>query len=251
MALETPHGKILVGAYDLTAAHTNLGLTLTQDAIDDVCMLADGAGTGKLMQSVMPGLKQFAMSMSGFTIADTDEANGVLDAAFGAAGTIITMTGYRGESGDPAYSAYSTLTEHEELGGSVGGMSAFAAAAAGQGSACFRGTILGTGAKTETGNGTGYQLGAITAGTNALYAALHVVSITGSDITLNVDLYSAAASNFVGATKRLSFTQVATTITSEIKSLATAVTDTWWRATWTIEGTASYTIALNAGIITL
>jgi hypothetical protein len=112
---------------------------------------------------------------------------------------------------------------------------------------------MGTGEKTVTGNGNVVQLGTITAGITGLYAALHVTAVAGEDPTLQVDIYSAAASNMAGATKRIEFTAVGATITSEIKSLLTAVTDTYWRATWTIGGTSgmSYTIALNAGIVTL
>jgi hypothetical protein len=251
MGIETAQGKVLVGAYDLTTSHTSYGLTLAREAIESNCMLNDTAGTAKFMQTFLHGRKSFTASMSGYTNPGVGLPSTVLAAALGTAGTIITMTGATGAAGDPAYSAYATVSEHEEIGGSVGGMTGFAAAAFGEGTPCFRGSIMGIGAKTQTGNGNIVQLGAITAGTKALYAALHVTTVTGSDLTLDVDLFSSANADMSSPTERISFTQTAG-ITSEIKSLATAVTDTYWRATWTIFGTdPSFTIALNVGIITL
>lgn len=242
-------GKVFINAYDLTTTHTSIGLTLTQEALEANCMLADGAGTDKFMQEWLHGLKSFELTHSGYTLAGTGETNTVLDTALGTAGTVFTVCGATGASGDPAYSGYTTHYQHQEIDGSVGGMASYAAAGFGQGTPCFRGRIMGIGAKTETGNGSIYQLGAITAGTNALYAALHVTAVAGSDLSLVVDLYSAPAANFESATKRLTFTE-AMGITSEIKTLATTVTDTWWRATWTLGGSSeSFTIALNAGII--
>lgn len=250
MAIETPQGKILVGAYDLTTSHTNIGLSLARESVESNCMQNDTAGTAKFMQEWIHGRKSFTFSMSGYSNPGVGLPATVLDAALGTANSIITVIGGTAAAGDTAYTALATVSEHEEISGSVGGMTAFAAAAFGEGTPVFRGKVMGVGAKTSTGNGNIVQLGAITAGTNTLYAALHVTGITGSDITMVVDLYSSASSNMAAATKRVTFTTVATTITSEIKSLATAVTDTYWRATWTLTGDVpSYTIALNAGII--
>ena len=244
-------GKVYVDGFDLTTEHTNIELALAQEAVESNCMQSDGAGTAKFMQEFELGLKSFQLTHSGYEVAGAGEIGTVTADRFGVAGTIFTVTGALGAEGDPAYSGYATNYQYQEIDGSVGGMAGYAAAGFGQGTPCFRGLILGTGTKSTTGNGGIYQLGAIASGTNALYAALHVVGATGSDLTFDVDLYSDADVGFASPTLRASFTQVAAANASEIISLATTVTDTWWRATWTVSTDDTFTIALNAGIITV
>lgn len=247
--------KLYMGLYDISDHLTNIGLTLTQEAVDDVCMLADDAGTAKFMQTFTAGMKGHELSYSGYSESGTGEIGTVLANYRGDANTIVTVCPQTGAAGEPAYSAYFNALEHNEIDGTVGGMHGFSGAAAAEGTVCFRGTIMGTGAKTTTANGSIYQLGAITAGTNGLYAALHVTATAGDDTqALVVDLYSSPLANFSSSTKRLTFTTATTAITSEIKSLLTAVTDTYWRATWTITGggaSVSFTININAGIVTV
>lgn len=248
------HSKIYVGPYDLTTNYTNIGLTLSRAAIEANCMQDDAVGTAVFMQEWLHGMKSFEASYSGYTEAGTGKVNTVLNTYFGAANTIMTMCPLTGAAGEPAYSAYMTNHQHTELDGSVGGMAGFAGAAFGEGTPVFRGTILGTGAKVITGNSSIYQLGAISAG-KAMYAALHVTAIVGDDTqSLNVKIYSDDAEAFTTPTERIAFSQVGQIIASEIESLTTAVTDTYWRATWTIANggeNVSFTIMLNAGIITL
>lgn len=247
--------KLFIGPYDISDHLTNVALTLNQEAVDDVCMLSDSAGTAKIMQSFLPGLKSHELSYSGYSEAGTGEVGTVLDNYLGDANTIITVCPQTGTMGEPAYSAYISALQHNEIDGTVGGMQGFSGAAAAQGTVCFRGTIMGSGAKTATGNGSIYQLGAITAGTNGLFAALHVTASVGDDTqTLVVDLYSSPLANFSSSTKRVTFTTATTGATSEIKSLLTAVTDTYWRATWTVANggaSVSFTININAGIVTV
>jgi hypothetical protein len=72
---------------------------------------------------------------------------------------------------------------------------------------------------------TGYQAGAITADQHG-YANLHVLSITGSG-TLTVKLQSSTTQGG-SYTDRITFTNL-TAAGSEWKSVAGAITDTWWR----------------------
>lgn len=87
-----------------------------------------------------------------------------------------------------------------------------------------------------TTNGTGRQLGAVPAG-KKLVAVLHVFAVTGGTWTLTVE--SDVADTWGGAeTVRATFTG-ATAITTEIKEVAGAVTDTWWRVVLTKSGGTS------------
>lgn len=112
-----------------------------------------------------------------------------------------------------------------------------------------RGQILhpqGT-ARTTTGNGTGLQLGAVLA-SQRLYANLHVLSVSGTTPSLTVKVQSSVDNTFASPTDRITFT-AATALSAQASSLLGAVTDTWFRATWTITGTTpSFLFAVSAGI---
>lgn len=101
-------------------------------------------------------------------------------------------------------------------------------------------------ARTATGTGTAYQLGAVTA-SQRIYGALHVSAASGTTPNLVVKLQSASTSGG-SYTDRITFT-AATTATEQWSSALGAITDTWWRATWTISGTGpSFTFGVSAGI---
>lgn len=91
--------------------------------------------------------------------------------------------------------------------------------------------------RTATGTGTGYLLGAIPDG-KALYATLHVLSIVGTATpTITVAIESDDASGFPSPTTRATFA-AATLKGGEAVKVTGPLTDTWWRAKWTISGTA-------------
>lgn len=103
-------------------------------------------------------------------------------------------------------------------------------------------------ARTATGNGTGVQLGAVSS-TQKMYAALHVLSVSGSATpTITVKLQSDSDNTWASPTDQLTFS-AATAIGGQISRVAGAITDTWWRASWTISGTTpSFLFVVSAGI---
>lgn len=101
-------------------------------------------------------------------------------------------------------------------------------------------------ARTTSGTGTAYQLGAVSAA-QRLYGALHVTAASGTTPTLVVKLQSASTSGG-SYTDRLTFS-TASTATEQWSSALGAITDTWWRTTWTVSGTSpSFTFGVSAGI---
>lgn len=100
-------------------------------------------------------------------------------------------------------------------------------------------------ARSSSSNSTGSQLGALSA-TQSLYSALHVFATTGSP-TLDVVIQSDDNSGFSSATSRITHTQ-ATAATSQFSSVAGAITDDYWRASWTFGGTGTITFAVVIGI---
>lgn len=113
-----------------------------------------------------------------------------------------------------------------------------------------RGKILhpqGT-ARTSSGNGTGVQLGALSS-TQALYVCLHVMSISGTSTpTITVAIQDSVDNTFASPHTSGTFA-AATTLDGQTMKVVGPVTNTWYRATWTITGsTPSFLFAVSAGI---
>lgn len=114
----------------------------------------------------------------------------------------------------------------------------------------LRGTVLhppGT-ARTATGNGTGVEHVAVPAGQH-LYAALHVLSVSGTSTpTITVAVQSDADNTFASAATVGTFT-AATAVGSQILRFPGPITDTWYRPSWTITGsTPSFLFLLAIGV---
>ncbi|MFI2437403.1 hypothetical protein [Streptomyces sp. NPDC018693] len=93
-------------------------------------------------------------------------------------------------------------------------------------------------ARSSTGDGTAQELGAIAAG-QRLYAALHVLSVSGTSTpTITVAIESDSQSDFAGTPEtRLTFDAATARSGQLLRTDAAAHADTWYRPTWTITGT--------------
>lgn len=108
--------------------------------------------------------------------------------------------------------------------------------------------------RTATGTGTIIQLGAVPAG-KRVYANLHVLSVSGTGSpTLTAKIQSAAAVGFASPTDRGSFAAATGTSTTlgggqAIRTDGSAITDQYWRLSWTISGTTpSFLFLASFGI---
>lgn len=103
-------------------------------------------------------------------------------------------------------------------------------------------------ARTATGTGTALQVGAVAAG-KRLYAALHVLSVSGTTPSLTARVESSVDNTFASPTTRLTFNAAAVAGGQIMRTAGTAITDTWWRVAWTITGTTpSFLFASSLGI---
>jgi hypothetical protein len=159
---------------------------------------------------------------------------------------IMTVCPTNGAAGEIAY--FTNVIEATYTpGGSVGEVFPFSVEAQGT-ERLIRGIVAETGAKTASGNGTARNLGAVAAG-KKLYAAMHVIAVSGTAPTLNVTIESDDTSGFLSPITRITFNQ-ATAIGAQWKEVAGAISDTWYRPVITIGGTTpSFTIVLLLGII--
>jgi hypothetical protein len=96
---------------------------------------------------------------------------------------------------------------------------------------------------TNGGTGSIRQLGAVAAD-ERVYANLHVFAVSGGGVTVTVQ--SAALVGFGSPTSRISFS-AASAVGSQTSSTAGAITDQFWRVSWTQTATSA-TFAVLVGI---
>lgn len=230
---------LYVDGYDVSGDTNQLSLESTAQELD-VTTFGSGGSVARIA-----GLTDTAFSHQGF-VDLTD--NGIDEQAFANVTGIkpVTICPTGGADGETAFIFQSLQTQYNP-GASVGEVYAFTVSGAGT-APLAGGKVLATkSAKTATSTGTAVQLEAVSA-TQKLFANLHVFAASGTTPTLVVKVQSDDNSGFTSAVDRITFS-TATGITAEAKSVAGAVTDTYWRVSYTITGTSpSFTFAVAAGI---
>lgn len=194
------------------------------------------------------GLFDVAASLQGLYQAGTnpDLVDKILWDKLALQDEIMTICPTTGAAGEVAYFT-KVIEATYKPGGSVGEVFPFSVEAQGT-ERLIRGIVAETGVKTVTGNGTGRNLGTVTA-TQKLYAAMHVVAASGTTPTLDVTIESDDANTFLTPVTRITFAQ-ATAIGAQWKEVAGAITDIWYRPVITIGGTApSFTVIILLAII--
>ncbi len=233
--------KIYLAGYDISGDLNKVNLSLARDPKDKTCFGMDS-------RARISGLRDGSFDYAGIWQADSaaPKIDDVVYSKLGSAGEVFTVCPQNGNAGSIAYSM-KTIQATYEVGAPVGDL--LALMASGQGcDGMFRGTVVATGAKTVTGNGTAYQLGSVGA-TQKLYAAMHVIGVSGVSPTVTVKIQSDNAENFASPSDVVTFT-AATGIGAQLAApVAGPLTDTWWRAQWTISGTTpSVNIVVVVGI---
>lgn len=236
--------SILVGDLEMAGNAKDVSLTTDVVTLDKTSLAAQG------WTEVTGGLKSGAVAISEF-MQDVDESSvdATLWPLLGTAGvpkSICTATA----DGSPAYLLKSIPLSYTPITGKVGDLATGSISGASSTGPVVRGVVLHPRvARTSSAAGTGRQIGAVSAG-QKVYAALHVTAVSGTSPTLDVIVQSDDNADFSSPTTRLTFTQ-ATGRTSQLLSLTGAVTDDYWRVSYTIGGTddPTFTFAVTCGVI--
>jgi hypothetical protein len=234
--------RMFAGGADLTTVSNKVELNAEAEEKDATAFAAAGAA----WKEVLAGIRTTSISASGQW--EAGDLSKVDDAAFAALGTQagVSVCPAGAADGSLAWlSAY--LRQNYTLGGSIGDVAPWNGTF--QGSwPLVRGTVLATStARTATGTGSAFQLGAVPAG-KSLYAAVHVMSVAGTTPSLTVKVQADNAVGMPSPVDALTFT-AQNAIGGQILRAAGPLTDDWFRATWTITGTGpSFLFAVTAGI---
>lgn len=229
---------------DLSGDSNSLTVTAESDEVDVTTF--GSAGT----REFLAGLKTFSAQLQGFQSLGDGEVEETLHTQWGVSDAIFSASA-EGDDGNIGFFTKSVSMALHPIAGSVGEAASFDASFRGRGQPLVRGTILHPGdvERTATGDGTGRQLGAVSA-TQKVYAVLHTLSVDGTDTpTLTVKVQSDDNGSFTSATDRITFTGATAAGAQWATPVSGAITDTHWRVTYTISGTdPSFLFAVLVGI---
>lgn len=243
-AIVLTNAAIYAGQADLSGRSNKVELDAESDEVESTTFGTSGH------KSFVGGLKRVTANVEGnFEALDATYPDERLWTDLGVSSVPHTFSPTGGAVGDLAYFFRSTRTNYSP-GGSVGELFGFTGQATGSnGEGLIRGTILNSAAtaRTATASGTARQVGAVATGSR-LYAALHVLSISGTGTPTLTCRVQSDTSGFPSATTQITFT-AATAIGSQWGSVAGPITDDYWRADFTISGSSpSFLFVLAVGI---
>lgn len=220
--------KIWAGGYDISGdLNSVVGVLGVEEQ--------DGTAFGHAARGVLPGLRLGTIEAAGFWRSGLDA---VLH-PFGLQDEVVTIAPLAGAFDDKAFFMRVTQGKYD-IGGDVGDAYPFELSAVAKGMPLIRGRVAknSTGV-SSSGNGTESNHGTLAAG-DKMYAALHVLAASGTlDVTVESD-----TTGFASPITRMTFAQ-ATTVGSQLLSFPGAISDTFWRAEWTVTGTFDFVVILG------
>lgn len=206
---------------------------------------------GNNSQIHKPGLAVIAASYAGFFESDgASKIDDAMSAVRGQANVVVSLAPTTGAAGERCFTLRALQSEIQREG-QVGELFLINAAAVGSsGEPPVPGTVLHNATITATGVGAGFNLGPVGAG-QKLYAALHVLSASGTSPTLDVVVQSDADGDFsIGATPRITFAQATAAGAQWGTPVSGSITDPHYRISYTVGGTTpSFEFVVVVGII--
>lgn len=229
--------SILEGGVELAGHGKSVALETTVNPLDKTPLSTTG------WVELLGGLKSSTVNFD--FMQDHAAADGVDSgfwSSFGNTGTVRSIC-TAADDGSAAYLMRGINLSYTPISGQVGDLAMGNVSGATNTGPVVRGKLLhpSSASRTASSTGTGRQLGAVVSG-KSMYAALHVISVSGTSPTLDVIVQSDDNAGFTSPTTRITFTQTGTT-GAEWGSVAGAVTDDYWRISYTIGGTDTPTFA--------
>lgn len=236
MSLALLNCKIVMGGYNLSGISNSLVLEHGAEMLDDTHFGTNGTRSNK------PGLKTVSCTANGHVDTTLDE---MMFNRIAATREKLSVA-YDGETeGDVGFFTQGVNGTYTPLSGEVGQLVGFEFSAMSANAPLVRGRTLGWGAKTTSGNGTGALYTAVGA-TQRVYGVLHVTDYA-TLTNIVVEIESDDNVGFTTPVTRLTFATM-TAIGADWQEAAGPITDTYWRAKWTVSGSGSASIWTMFGI---
>lgn len=250
--------KVYVGGYNVSGYANEATLSLSPDMLNETTFGNTTTKNKPGMLSLKGGVKGFMDYTYPLGSPNGDTLNSLDSLTFskltdGVLTDVLTMAPVGNAEGDLAYFCQHVSSRYMPLSGAVGQLIPYELDFNAIGTRLIRGQVGMTGVKTSTGSGVGASGLNVSGGvlsTQRLYAAVHVISTSGTTPSLTVVVESAAANTFASPTTRITFSPFTTSVGSSWQSVAGAITDTWFRMRWTISGgTPSFTVFGAIGVL--
>lgn len=221
-------------ALDLACFSREVGVEATVEEIDSTTFCSAG------WQERIAGRRSTSWTAAGptdmatATAAQTSAADEMLAVDVGGDYVLAAVPG--GDTvGGVAYFTRGVLASRTVLDGSVGDLGSHAVTFAGS-QPMIRGVLDTVSTVTAAGDSDGTELGAVSA-TQRVWASAHFLTAGGTSPSVTLKIQSDSSSAFSSPTDRITFS-AQTTKGAQFSSLVGAVTDTWWRALWTVSGSS-------------
>lgn len=233
--------SILVDDIEMSCYAKSFSLTNEVNPLDTTSMCSNGWTT------MIGGLKSGSVNIEFMQDVAADSVDATIYPLLGVADVPKSVC-IGSADGSPAYLLKSIPLNYTPVSGGVGELAMGTLAGSSSTGPVIRGKLIHPSnvSRTSSSTGTGQQLGAVSA-TQSVYGAIHVISASGTNPTLDVIVQSDDNASFTSPTTRLTFTQ-ATGKTSQIVSAAGAITDDYWRVSYTIGGTGTPTFAFGVTV---
>jgi hypothetical protein len=234
--------RLYIAEFNLSGDHNQIELEI--GALD-----SPNTVFGNTATSVKGTIRTVELSGQGYVTLGTGNVHAVIGAQINASNVPVTVSPDGVTEGDYAEFFKAITTRYNPFAvGEAGEHMGFSFSAKGQGVEPIQGTILGSGSKTSTGNTAEQNLGAV-ASTDTIYAAQHVLSVSGTSPTLDT-IIQHDTTGFGSATTGLTFAQTGVVGSSFVSDSTATTTDTFWRAKWTIGGsnTPTFNVLIVFGI---
>ena len=235
--------SILVDDLELACNAKSASLSTEVTPLDTTSLCSNG------WTESIGGLKSGSVNIELMQDVDADSVDATLFPLLGTAGVPKSVCTASAD-GSVAYLLKSIPLSYTPVSGAVGELASATISGSSSTGPVVRGLLVHPSnvARTSSGTGTGRQIGAVAAG-KKVYAALHVLAASGTSPELDVIVQSDDNAGFTSPTTRLTFS-TATGRTSELMSAAGAITDDYWRVSYTIAGTSpSFTFAVTCGVL--
>lgn len=242
--------RVYVDGYDLSG-YTN------QINLDYGCNLQDNTVFGQDTKTVVPGLYEVGLSVSGWaeTLANSSNSGWKSeDVAWNKAGStsdqVVAVCPTSFAAGQPVY-WFKGAEGAVKFGGKVGDLNAYSANLKATGGQLYRGTIVDASTIVGTSRSTTsaiYNVGAPNA-TQLTYAVLELYKLTSSTATILVSIQSATAIGFASPTTQFTFA-ISTGTPKGVfgDGVDVSTSAAYWRAAYTITGQATDLIGVMVGI---
>jgi len=240
-------GKIYIDGYNLSCSFNELNVDIAAEMKDTTTFCTSGT------RAFIPGLQ--GVSFSGKALQDFDDSvvgnqsidHTVWDLIGASTASIMSVARQGNAMGDVAYAFKGVAAQIQPVQGAVGDLAEFTISGQSSVTRIVRGVVAALGTKVASGTGTAFNLGPVLAG-QKVYSTLHVVRpVTTGTMTVVVESDSLEAMGT--PTTQLTFTQVTNAIGAQWKEAAGPITDTWWRAKWTVAGGGSYPVFVVIAVL--